>query len=156
VEKGIQEAMQAGPLAGYPVVGVKVRFYDGKSHEVDSSETAFKIAAIQCFKKGMLEAMPILLEPIMSMTILVPDDCMGDVIGDINSRRGKVIGVETRSGVQAILAHVPMVEVLRYASELTSMTAGRGTFSMEFLHYEEVPAHLTEKIVAAAKKEGEA
>ncbi|MFZ5994441.1 MAG: elongation factor G [Thermodesulfobacteriota bacterium] len=156
VEKGIQEAMQAGPLAGYPVVGVKVRFYDGKSHEVDSSETAFKIAAIQCFKKGMLEAMPILLEPIMSMTILVPDDCMGDVIGDINSRRGKVIGVETRSGVQAILAHVPMVEVLRYASELTSMTAGRGTFSMEFLRYEEVPAHLTEKIVTAAKKEGEA
>ncbi|MEW6326292.1 MAG: elongation factor G [Thermodesulfobacteriota bacterium] len=156
VEKGIQEAMQAGPLAGYPVVGVKVRFYDGKSHEVDSSETAFKIAAIQCFKKGMLEAMPILLEPIMSMTVLVPDDCMGDVIGDINSRRGKVIGVETRFGLQAISAHVPMVEVLRYASDLTSMTAGRGTFSMEFSHYEEVPAHLTEKIVAATKKEGEA
>lgn len=154
VEKGLVEAIQEGPLAGYPVVDVKIRFYDGKSHEVDSSEIAFKIAAIQCFKKGVLEATPILLEPIMSMDISIPDEFMGDVIGDINSRRGKVMGVETRSGLQVISAQVPMVEVQRYASDLTSMTGGRGIFSMEFFHYEEVPANLAEKIIAATKKGG--
>lgn len=156
VEKGIMEALQGGPLAGHPVVDIKVRFYDGKSHEVDSSETAFKIAAIQCLKKGMLEAMAILLEPIMNMTISIPDEFMGDVIGDINSRRGKVLGVDVQSGLQVISTQVPMVEVLRYAIDLTSMTGGRGTFTMQFSHYEEVPAHLAEKIIAAAKKEKEA
>ncbi len=156
VEKGIVEAMQEGPLAGYPVVDVKVRFYDGKSHEVDSSEMAFKIAAIQCFKKGMLEANPILLEPIMTMTVSIPDEFMGDVIGDLNSRRGKVFGVEAKSGLQVISAQVPMVEVPRYASDLTSMTAGRAVFSMEFSRYEEVPPNLAEKVIAAAKKEKEA
>lgn len=153
VEKGIVEAMQEGPLAGYPVVDVKVRFYDGKSHEVDSSELAFKIAAIQCFKKGILESNPILLEPVMSMVISVPDEFVGDIIGDMNSRRGKVLGVEAKQGLQQVSTQVPMVEVLRYATDLTAMTGGRGSFTMEFSHYEEVPAHLTEKIVAAAKPE---
>lgn len=153
VEKGVIEAMQEGPLAGYPVVDVKIRFHDGKSHEVDSSEMAFKIAAIQCFKKGILEANPILLEPVMNLSITVPDEFVGDVIGDMNSRRGKVLGVEAKGGNQVVSAQVPMVEVLRYATDLTSMTGGRGTFTMEFSHYEEVPAHLTEKIVAASKQE---
>jgi elongation factor G len=151
VEKGVAEAMQSGVLAGYPVVDLKVKFYDGKSHEVDSSEIAFKIAALMAFKKGMGEANPVLLEPIMNIEVFVPDEYMGDVIGDLNSRRGRVLAVEPRSKGQLIKAQVPLAEVLKYAPDLTSMTSGRGSFSMEISHYEEVPAHLTEKIVAAAK-----
>jgi len=155
VEKGIAEAMQSGVLAGYPVVDVKVRFYDGKSHEVDSSEMAFKIAAIMAFKKGVQEANPVLLEPIMKVEVTAPDENIGDVIGDLNSRRGRVMGVESRGNYQVIQANVPMAEMLKYAPDLKSMTGGRGTFTMEFSHYEEVPAQLSEKVIAQAKKEKE-
>ncbi len=156
VEKGIKEAMEAGPLAGYPVVDVKVRFYDGKSHEVDSSEIAFKIAAIQCFKKGVLEAKPTLLEPVVKLTITVPDENVGDIIGDLNSRRGKVMGMEPiGNGLQVITAMVPLSEVQRYALDLNAMTAGQGTFTVEPSHYEEVPPNLAEKIIQEAKSEEE-
>ena len=155
VEKGIAEAMQSGVLAGYPVVDVKVRFYDGKSHEVDSSEMAFKIAAIMAFKKGVQEANPVLLEPIMKVEVTAPDENIGDVIGDLNSRRGRVLGVEGRGNCQVIQANVPMSEMLKYAPDLNSKTGGRGTFTMEFSHYEEVPAQWTDKIIAQAKKDKE-
>ena len=155
VEKGIQEAMQAGPLAGYPVTDVKVRFYDGKSHEVDSSEMAFKIAAIQCFKKGVLEAKPTLLEPIVKLVVTVPEDNVGDIIGDLNARRGKVMGMEPGKGVQTVTALVPLSEVQKYVLDLNAMTAGQGTFTIEFSHYEEVPPNLIEKIVAQKKQEEE-
>jgi len=155
VEKGIAEAMQSGVLAGYPVVDVKVRFYDGKSHEVDSSEMAFKIAAIMAFKKGVQEANPVLLEPIMKVEVTAPDENIGDVIGDLNSRRGRVLGVEGRGNYQVIQANVPMSEMLKYAPDLNSKTGGRGTFTMEFSHYEEVPAQWTDKIIAQAKKDKE-
>jgi len=151
VEKGVLEAMQSGVLAGYPVVDLKVKFYDGKSHEVDSSEIAFKIAASMALRKGVLETNPTLLEPIMNMEVFVPDEYMGDVIGDLNSRRGRVLAVEPRPKGQLIKVQVPLAEVLKYAPDLTSMTSGRGSFSMEFSHYEEVPAHLAEKIISAAK-----
>jgi elongation factor G len=155
VEKGIAEAMQSGVLAGFPVVDVKVRFYDGKSHEVDSSEMAFKIAAIMAFKKGVQEANPVLLEPIMKVEVTAPDETIGDVIGDLNSRRGRVLSVEAKGNYQMIQANVPMSEMLKYAPDLNSKTGGRGSFTMEFSHYEEVPAQLSEKIVAQAKKDKE-
>ncbi len=153
VEKGIQEALQSGILAGYPVVDLKVRFFDGKSHEVDSSEMAFKIAASMCLKKALQEANPTLLEPIMKMEITVPEEVMGDVIGDLNGRRGRVLGMESKGKYQIIKAQAPMAEILTYALDLNSMTGGRGTFTVEFSHYEEVPANLAEKIIAAAKEE---
>jgi elongation factor G len=153
VEKGIHEALMSGPLAGFPVVDVKVRFYDGKSHEVDSSEMAFKIAAIQCFKKGVLDAKPTLLEPMVRMTITVPDDYVGDVIGDINSRRGKVMGMDPCPEGQKVTAIAPLAEVQRYLLDLNALTAGRGSFTMEPAHYEEVPAYLIDKIVAKANEE---
>ena len=153
VEKGIAEAMRSGVLGGYPVVDIKVRFYDGKSHEVDSSEMAFKIAASMCFKKGARDASPVLLEPIMKIEVVVPEDNMGDVIGDINSRRGRVLGMDTKGGYQVVKAVVPMAEVLKYDPDLRSMTGGRGSFSLEFDHYEEVPAHQVEKIVGVKKDE---
>jgi len=155
VEKGIHEAMQSGVLAGYPVVDVKVRFYDGKSHEVDSSEMAFKIAAIMCFKKGIAEANPVLLEPIMKVEVIAPEETIGDVIGDLNSRRGRVLKVDAKGNYQVIQANVPMAEMLKYAPDLNSKTGGRGTFTMEFSHYEEVPAQIAEKIITQAKKEKE-
>jgi elongation factor G len=154
VEKGIAEAIQSGVLAGYPVVDFKVRFYDGKSHDVDSSEMAFKIAAIMALKKGLREA-NLLLEPIMEIEVTVPEENMGDIIGDLNSRRGKVLGVDAKGNHQVIRAHVPMAEVLKYAPDLKSMTGGRGEFALAFSHYEEVPSHLCEKIVAQSKKEEE-
>jgi elongation factor G len=152
VEKGVQEAAAGGALAGYPVVDLKIRFYDGKSHEVDSSEMAFKIASSMCFKKAVQEASPTLLEPIVKIEVRVPDEYMGDVIGDLNSRRGKVLGCESRNNMQIISAHVPQAEILSYAPVLTSMTGGRGSFSIEFDHYEEVPPHLREKIIAEHQK----
>ena len=155
VEKGVVEAMQSGVLAGYPVVDVKVRFYDGKSHEVDSSEMAFKLAAIMAFKKGVQEANPVLLEPIMKVEVTVPEEHIGDVIGDLNSRRGRVLGVESRGNYQVIQANVPMSEMLKYAPDLNAKTGGRGTFTMEFSHYEELPAQLTDKVVAQTKKDKE-
>jgi elongation factor G len=152
VEKGINEALKLGVLAGYPLVDLKVRFYDGKSHEVDSSEMAFKIAASMCLKKGVQEANPTLLEPIVKLEILVPEDSMGDVMGDLNSRRGRVLGMDTQGRTQVIKAQAPMAEVLKYAIDLNALTAGRGTFKSEFSHYEEVPAQLAEKVIAESKK----
>ena len=148
VEEGIREAMTGGILAGYPMVDVEVTLYDGKYHEVDSSEMAFKIAGSLGFKKGALECKPVLLEPIMEVAVSVPDDYMGDVIGDLNSRRGRVLGVDPQSGSQIIRAHVPQAEMLAYAPDLRSMTSGRGNFTMKFDHYDEVPAFLADKIVA--------
>ncbi len=152
VEKGIRGAMEEGILAGYPVVDVKVTLFDGSYHPVDSSDLAFQIAGSMAFKKAFMEAKPILLEPIMKLTITVPEELMGDVIGDINSRRGKVLGFESKSKYQIITALVPMAEILTYASDLTSITGGRASFTMEFSHYEEVPGPLAEKIIEEAKK----
>jgi len=151
VEKGLVEAMQSGVLAGCPVVDIKIRFYDGKSHDVDSSEMAFKIAASMCFKKGVQDAKPTLLEPIVNLAVTVPDDYMGDVIGDLNGRRGKVLGVDTKGKRQVIRAQIPMSETLSYAPDLTSMTGGRGAFTTEFDHYQEVPAQIVQKIIEQAK-----
>jgi elongation factor G len=152
VEKGIQEAMARGILAGYPVTDLKVSLYDGSYHPVDSSEMAFKIAGSLAFKNGAVQCKPTLLEPIMKMEIIVPEECMGDVMGDINSRRGRVLGMDSQRGLQVIKALVPMAEVLKYAPNLTSMTGGRGTYGMEFDHYEEVPAQFQEKIIDEAKR----
>jgi elongation factor G len=153
VEKGLNESLQSGILAGYPVVDLKVRFYDGKSHEVDSSEMAFKIAASMCLRKAIQEANPILLEPVMEMEITIPDDAMGDVMGDLNGRRGKVLGMDSQNRYQVIKAEAPMSEVLKYALDLNSISGGRGTFQMKISHYEEVPAQIAEKVIAAAKEE---
>jgi elongation factor G len=153
VEKGLQEAMQSGILAGYPIVDLKIRFFDGKSHDVDSSEMAFKIAASMCLKKAIQDARPTLLEPIMKLEITVPEDAMGDVMGDLNGRRGKVLGMDSQGRFQVIKAQVPMAEVLQYALDLNSISGGRGTFSMEQSHYEEVPAQLAEKVIAASKED---
>ena len=151
VEKGVAEAIGEGVVAGFPVTDVKVTLNDGSYHEVDSSEMAFKIAGSMAFKKGMQESKPILLEPIMNMEIVVPEENMGDVIGDLNSRRGKITGVVPQSRSQAIKSLIPMAEILRYAIDLRSMTGGRGVFTMEFSHYDEVPGHLSEKIVNEIK-----
>ena len=155
VEKGVREAMQSGILAGYPVTDVKVTVYDGSHHPVDSSELAFKIAGSLAFKKAMEQAKPVLLEPIMKLEIIVPEECMGDVIGDLNSRRGKVQGFETKAGWTTIRALVPMAEVLKYAPALRSITSGRGEFTMEFSHYEEVPPQIAQKIIEEARAERE-
>ena len=152
VEKGILESLKTGVLASYPMVDLKVRFYDGKSHEVDSSEMAFKIAASMCLKKAVQEGNPVLLEPIVKMEISVPEESMGDVMGDLNSRRGRVLGMDVKGKVQVIKAQAPLAEVLKYAIDLNALTAGRGTFKMEHSHYEEVPAQLSEKVIAEAKK----
>lgn len=155
VEKGVLEAMEHGVLAGFPVTDVKVTLYDGSYHEVDSSDMAFKIAASLGFKKGMEMANPYLLEPIMKMEVIVPEENMGDVIGDLNARRGKIVGVEAKGNYQIIKALVPMAEILKYAPDLRSMTGGRGTFTVEFSHYEEVPAHIAQKIIEEAKRQRE-
>lgn len=152
VEKGLNEALESGAIAGYPIVDLKVRFYDGKSHDVDSSEMAFKIAARMCLRKAMQDATPTLLEPIMKMDISVPEDVMGDVMGDLNGRRGRVLGMDSQGKYQVIKAQVPMAEVLQYALDLNSITGGRGTFQIEHSHYGEVPAQLAEKIIAATKE----
>ncbi len=152
VDKGIQEASARGFLAGYPLVDFKARLYDGTYHTVDSSEMAFKIAGSLAFKKAMETCKPILLEPIVIITISIPDEYMGDVIGDLSGRRGKVLGSDSLAGITEIKAHVPMNEVLRYAPDLRSMTGGQGVFTMEFDHYEEAPAPVTEKVVAEYQK----
>ena len=155
VEKGITEAMEQGSLAGYPVVDLRVTLYDGSYHTVDSSEMAFKIAGSVAFKKGVLQANPGLLEPIMTVEVAVPDECMGDVIGDLNSKRGRVLGVGTRGKSQVIKAQVPLAEMLEYATQLKAITGDRGDYTMEFSHYDEVPQHLRERVIAEAKKEQE-
>jgi len=156
VEKGVIEAMQNGTLAGYPVVDVKVTLYDGSYHDVDSSEMAFKIAGSLAFKKAIEQCKPILLEPIMNISVTVPEECMGDVMGDLNSRRAKIEGMNSRGKYQELKAIVPLAEVLTYAPTLTSITSGRGTFSLSYSHLEPVPYSIQEKIVeeAAALKDG--
>ncbi|HQG03508.1 MAG TPA: elongation factor G, partial [Thermoleophilia bacterium] len=155
VEKGVRAAMADGFLAGYPVVDVEVKLYDGKHHPVDSSDMAFQIAGSIGFKAAVEKAQPVLLEPIMNVEITVPEESVGDIIGDLNSRRGRVLGTTPRGHTNVITAEVPLAEMLSYAPDLTSMTGGRGDYTMEFLRYEEVPAHLTPKVVAEAKKERE-
>jgi elongation factor G len=155
VEKGIVEAMAEGVVAGYPVVDLRVSLTDGSFHPVDSSEMAFKIAGSLGFKKGVLECQPTLLEPIVNINIEIPDEYMGDVIGDLNSRRGKVLGMDSIGHHQIIKGQVPLAEVLKYAPDLRSMTSGRGTFTYEHSHYEEVPVYIAEKIIAESKKEEE-
>ncbi|MDR1572590.1 MAG: elongation factor G [Clostridiales Family XIII bacterium] len=157
VEKGLRECMGKGPLAGCKVVNVRAVLYDGSYHDVDSNEIAFKIAAALAFKKGIAEAKPILLEPILHVEIFVPDEYMGDIMGDMNKRRGKILGMEPQSGGgQKVLAEAPQAEMFKYAIMLRSMTQARGSFTMRFERYEEVPAHLSEKIIAAHKAEAEA
>jgi elongation factor G len=153
VEKGVIESMTDGILAGYPVVDIRVSVYDGSYHDVDSSEMAFKIAGSMAFKNAMEQARPVLLEPIMNMEVAVPEECVGDIMGDLNSRRGRVHGVEPDKDNSVIKAEVPMAEMLKYAPDLKSITGGRGNYHMEFSHYEEVPAHLKDKIISEAKKE---
>ncbi len=153
VEKGVVERMAKGVIAGYPVVDVRVTVYFGSFHTVDSSEMAFKIAGSLGFKKAVLDAKPILLEPIAVMEVIVPEENVGDIIGDLNSRRGRVLGVDARGKSQIVKTQVPLAEVLRYSSDLRSITSGRGQFTMSISHYEEVPAAITEKVVAEAKKE---
>ncbi len=150
VQKGIAEAMESGVLAGYPVTGVKVVLFDGSFHEVDSSEMAFKIAGSMAFKDGVKKAKPVLMEPTMGVEVLVPEEYMGDVIGDLNSRRGKIEKMENRMGVQVLNALVPLAEMFGYATDVRSLTQGRATYTMQFSHYGEVPAHISEGIVAKA------
>ncbi len=151
VEKGVVEAMDHGTVAGYPVKGVRVRLVDGKHHDVDSSEMAFKIAGSMAFRQAMEEAHPVLLEPIVRLTVSCPDDVVGDVIGDLNSRRGHPLGMEPKGSMTEVKADMPMAEVLDYAPDLRSISGGRADFAMEFERYEEVPAHLAAKVVAAAQ-----
>lgn len=153
VEKGIREAMPRGILTGSPVVDFRITLFDGSYHDVDSSEMAFKIAASMGFKDALAKARPILLEPIMQLEVTVPDEAMGDVIGDLNSRRGKVLGVDPKPPNQVIRAEVPMAEVLKYAPDLRSMTSGRGDFHMSFAHYEEVPPHLAERVIKDVREQ---
>jgi elongation factor G len=155
VEKGVVEAAVKGVLAGFPTVDFKVILDDGSYHAVDSSEMAFKIAGSLAFKKAVADASPVLLEPIMKVAITTPDDFMGDIMGDLNSRRGRVLGMESEGKYQVIVANVPMAEFLSYAPDLRSMTGGRGTYSMEFSHYDEVPAQLAEKVIEAVHRDRE-
>lgn len=156
VEKGLRETLVEGVLAGYPVVNIKATLVDGSYHNVDSSEMAFKIAASMAFKKGVQQCKPVLLEPIYSVKVTVPEAYMGDIIGDLNKKRGKIMGMEPiKGGLQLIKATVPQGEMVKYATDLRSMTQGRGTFEMEFDHYEEVPSMIADKIIEAYKKEKE-
>jgi len=153
VEKGVREAMDSGVLAGYPVQGVRVRLFDGAYHSVDSSEIAFKLAGAQAMKQALEHADPVLLEPVMTVTLSVPEAHVGDVIGDLNSRRGRPQGMEPSGGMTEIRAEVPMAEMLTYAPDLRSITQGQGDYTLEFLRYEEVPAHLAQRVVEQADSE---
>jgi elongation factor G len=156
VEKGVREAMEHGVVAGYPVKDVTVRLFDGQYHTVDSSEIAFKLAGSQAMKQALQQAGPVLLEPIMLVTVSVPEDAVGDVIGDLNSRRGRPLGMEPAGAMTEIKAEVPMAEMLSYAPDLRSITGGQGEYTMEFEHYEEVPGHLANKVVEEAGEEKDA
>ncbi len=154
VEKGLRESIEAGVLAGYPVVNMKAVLFDGSYHPVDSNEMAFKIAASLAFKKGMEEAKPVLLEPVVKVEITIPEDYMGDVMGDMNKRRGRILGMEQlEDGSQLVIGEAPHAEMFEYAIDLRSMTQARGSFTMEFVRYEEVPAMIAEKIIEESKKE---
>src|SRR4051812_4521013 len=153
VQKGIEEAMAQGVIAGYPIKGVKVRLYDGSYHTVDSSEMAFKVAGSMAFKDAAAQARPALLEPIMEVTVSVPEEHVGDVIGDLNSRRGRPLGMEPKGSMTEVKAEVPMAEMLSYAPDLRSITGGQGDYTMDFARYEEVPTHLAQKVIAEAEQE---
>ncbi|MFH1868067.1 MAG: elongation factor G [Candidatus Omnitrophota bacterium] len=155
VEKGVKGAMEQGVIAGYPLVDLRISIYDGSYHPVDSSEMAFKIAGSMALRKGILAASPILLEPVMDVEITVPDDAMGSITGDINSKRGRIIGMEAKGASETIKAQIPLGEMLRYATELRSITGGRGSYSMKFSHYEEVPSKISQPIIAQYQKSKE-
>ena len=155
VQKGLVEGLAKGALAGFPVTDVKATVYDGSYHDVDSSEIAFKIAAARAFRDGMDKAKPVLLEPIMTVKIMIPDTYMGDITGDLNQRRGRILGMGTEDGLQVVTGEAPQAELFRYAAELRSMTAGQGTFEMDFARYEQVPANIAQKVIDATKKEEE-
>jgi len=148
VDKGLQEAMNNGVLAGFPVVDVKFTLFDGSYHDVDSSELAFKLAASLAFKDGMRKANPVLLEPMMAVEVETPEDYMGDVMGDLNRRRGIIQGMEDANGVKQIKAEVPLAEMFGYSTDLRSMSQGRATYSMEFKHYSEAPKNIAEAVIA--------
>lgn len=152
VEKGLREAIQHGVLAGYPVVNLKATLVDGSYHEVDSSEMAFKIAARLAYKKGLPQASPVLLEPISHVEVLIPDNYMGDIIGDLNKRRGRILGMNPHEGLQQVIAEVPTAEMFKYANDLRSMTQGRGSFTQAFERYDEAPAHVAQKVIDEARK----
>ncbi|MGH7914461.1 MAG: elongation factor G, partial [Candidatus Binataceae bacterium] len=156
VEKGVRNTLVEGHLAGFPVVDIKVSVFEGSYHDVDSSDMAFQIAASMGLKAAFEKARPIILEPVMALEVSCPDECMGDVIGDLNARRGKVLGMDRRGQSQVIKALVPMSEILKYAPDLRSKTSGRGSFEAHFSHYEEAPAPVTEKIVREAREAREA
>jgi elongation factor G len=153
VEKGLREVIDSGILAGYPTVDFKAALYDGSAHPVDSSEMAFKLAAHLAFKEGLPKAGPVLLEPVMRVNIIVPSQYAGDIMGDMNHRRGRVLGIDQQGTKTVIEAEVPQAEMMRYATDLRSMTQGRGIYNMEFARYEEVPPHQTQQIIDARKKE---
>ncbi len=155
VEKGLRENLPKGVLAGYPMVGLRAKLYDGSYHAVDSSEMAFKTAARLAYKKGCMEASPVLLEPIMHVEVLVPDEYMGDIMGDMNKRRGRIAGMHQVDGQQQVVAEAPLAEMFKYATDLRSMTQARGSFTMKFERYEEVPAAVAQKIIESAKHEEE-
>jgi elongation factor G len=154
VEKGVKEAAETGILAGYPVVDVKVALTDGSYHEVDSSEMAFKIAASMGFKEACRKAKPVLLEPVMDVEVVCPSEYQGAVVGDLNSRRGKIVAMEARAGAQVIRASVPLGQMFGYATDVRSMTQGRATYTMQFARYEEVPRPIAEEIVAKVAGKG--
>jgi len=151
-EKGIKVAMEEGALAGFPTVDVRAIVYDGKTHPVDSKDIAFQIAARHGFKDAVLKAKPVLLEPIMDVDVTIPDEFMGDITGSLNSRRGRIMGMEPGVGMQVIKAKVPLEEMYKWANEMKSLTGGRGTYAMRFSHYETVPSNVTQTIVEKAKK----
>ena len=154
VEKGVKEAAETGALAGYPVVDIKVALTDGSYHEVDSSEMAFKIAASMGFKEGCRKAKPVLLEPVMDVEVVCPTEYQGAVVGDLNSRRGKIIAMEARASAQVIRANVPLGQMFGYATDVRSMTQGRATYTMQFARYEEVPRLIAEEIIAKVAGKG--
>jgi elongation factor G len=156
IEKGIKTVMKEGVLAGYQLNKVKVSIYDGKEHPVDSKPVAFEIAARECFKLAVKDAAPVLLEPIMNVRIVVPEAYMGDILGDLNTRRARVQGMDNEKGRSVVTAQVPQAEMLRYTTDLRSFTGGRGIFTMEFSHYEVVPSHIAQDIIAQRQKEMQA
>ena len=152
VQKGLVEGMNSGAMAGFPVTDVKVTVYDGSYHDVDSSEVAFKIAAARALKEALSNAKPVLLEPVMTIKVVIPDQFMGDINGDMNHRRGKILGMGPEDGLQAIAAEAPQSELFRYAAELRSMTGGQGSFEMDYARYEHVPANIAQKVVTETAK----
>ena len=152
VEKGLRAAMSRGTIAGYPIVDVRATLDDGSAHPVDSSDMAFQTAAGIALRNAMAEAQPVLLEPIMNVTVTGPEDIMGDIMSDLNAKRGRILGTEQVGSMQAIKAQVPQSEMMRYAADLRSISQGRASYEMSFSHYEELPAHLTDQVVAEAKQ----